>query len=81
MREEAGVSGRSRRRGSWGEQEEQRREEKEGRRERRRDLWAFRERVGVTRVTSEWEGEERREEERDKRWEEEAMANIPLDML
>ena len=51
-------------RGSWGEQEGQRRVEREGRRERRRDLWAWRERVGVTRVTSEWEGEERREEER-----------------
>ena len=60
----AGVSGRSRRRVSWGEQEEHRREEREGRRESRTALWAWREREGVTRVTSEWEGEERREEER-----------------
>ena len=58
----AGVSGRSRSRVSWGEQEEHRREEKEGRRERRTALWAWREREGVTRVTSGWEGEERREE-------------------
>ena len=72
------MSGRSRRRGEWGEQEEQRREEREGRRERRRALWAWREREGVTRVTYEWEGEGRREEEREERWEEEAIANIPI---
>ena len=75
------MSGRSRRRVSWGEQEGQRREEREGRRERRRDLWAWREREGVTRVTSAWDGEERREEEREERWEEEARANMALDML
>ena len=74
------MSGRSRRRGEWGEQEEQRRDEREGRRERRRALWAWKERVGVTRVTSEWEGKERREEEREEMWEEEAMANILIDM-
>ena len=44
-------------------------------------MWAWRERVGVTRVTSEWEEEERREEERKERWEEKAMANILLEML
>ena len=48
----AGVSGRSRRRVSWGEQEEHRREEREGRRERRTALWAWRVRDKVTRVTS-----------------------------
>ena len=41
-------------------------------------MWACRERVGVTRVTSHWEGQERREEEREERWEEEAIANIPI---
>ena len=81
VRQEAGVSGRSRRRGEWGEQEGQRREEREGRRARRRALWACRVREGVTRVTSLWEGEERREEEREERWEEEARANIPSGMM
>ena len=65
--------GRSRVRGSWGEQEEQRRVEREGRRGRRRARWVWRVREGVTRVTSGWRGEERREEEREERWEEEAM--------
>ena len=87
-RSEDEVSGRRMRRGSWGEQEEQRREEREGKRGRRMARWAewitwlvvWRVTVVslVTKVTSAWEGETRRVEARESRWEEDCIRNISL---
>ena len=75
-RAEDEASGRMRRIGSWGEQEEQRKEEKEGRRGRRRARWARWVVELVTMVMSAWEGERRRLEARESRWEEDCIQNI-----
>ena len=77
-RAEDETSGRRSMRGSWGEQEEQRKEEKEGRRGRRRARWASWVVELVTKVTSAWEGERRRLEARESRWEEDCIRNIFL---
>ena len=76
-RAEDEVSGRRRSRGSWGEQEEQRREEREGMRGRRMARWARWATLElVTKVTSAWEGERRRLEARESRWDEDCIRNI-----
>ena len=75
-RAEDEASGRMRMIGSWGEQEEQRREEREGMRGRRRARWADKVAELVTKVTSAWEGERRRLEARESRWEEDCIRNI-----
>ena len=91
-RSEDEVYGRRITKGSWGEQEEQRREEREGRRGRRMARWArwvtwlvawrvtwwVRVVSLVRKVTSAWEGERRRLEARESRWEEDCIRNISL---
>ena len=75
-RTEEETSGRRITRGSWGEQEEQRREEKEGRRGRSTAWWAEMVLVLVTKVMSAWDGQAKREEASEPRWEEDCIRNI-----
>ena len=75
-RTEEETSGRRITRGSWGEQEEQRREEKEGRRGRSTAWWAEMVLVLVTKVMSAWDGQAKREEANEPRWEEDCIRNI-----
>ena len=75
-RAEDEMSGRMMSKGSWGEQEEQRKVEREGRRGRRRARWARWLLELVTKVMSAWEGETRRLEARESRWEEDCIRNI-----
>ena len=75
-RTEEETSGRGITRGSWGEQEEQRREEKEGRRGRSTARWAEMVLVLVTKVMSAWEGQTKRVDASEPRWEEDCIRNI-----
>ena len=70
MRRRGGGAG-----GGRGGQEKQRREEREG---RRRARWADKVVELVTKVTSAWEGERRRLEARESRWEDDCIRNILL---